>query len=70
MTSAGGLVTGNWTVRVQAKMLPYNNKQSFSLIVTADGLVIPPAKGSLPIPVSPAILQQCQATSTGECRSY
>ena len=65
MTAANGLVVGDWTVRVQAKRLPYYNLQAFSMVITADGLVTPPSKGSLPVPISPIILQQCAANSGG-----
>ena len=65
VTTANGLVVGAWTVRVQAKRLPYNNLQAFSLVITADGLVTPPSKGSLPTPISPIILLQCAANSAG-----
>ena len=61
--------TGYWTVRVQAKMLPYNGVQAFSLIITADGFIIPPLRGSAPTSISPTILQQCAANLEGENES-
>ena len=70
MTAVSGLVVGDWTVRVQAKRLPYNNLQAFSLVITADGLVTPPSGGSLPTPISPIILQQCAANSAGNFKIY
>ena len=70
MTAVSGLVVGDWTVRVQAKRLPYNNLQAFSLVITADGLVTPPSGGSLPTPISPIILQQCAANSAGNLGIY
>ena len=70
MTTTKGLVVGDWTARIQAKRLPYNNLQAFSVVITADGFVIPPSKGSLPTPISPAILQQCTANSVGKFGIY
>ena len=70
MTRSNGLVVGDWTVRVQAKRLPYKNLQAFSLVITADGLVTPPSGGSLPTPISPIILQQCAANSAGNLGIY
>jgi hypothetical protein len=34
-----GLIKGNWTIHVQAKMLPYSSSQFFSIVITGDGLV-------------------------------
>ena len=66
MTTSTGLVVGDWTVRIQAKRLPYNNLQGFSVVITVDGLVTPPSQGSLPVPISPIILQQCSANFKGK----
>ena len=55
MTATKGLVVGNWTARIQAKALPYNNLQAFSVVITADGFVIPPYKESLPT-AAPSIM--------------
>ena len=70
MTAANGLYEGDWTIRIQAKRLPYRNLQAFSIVITADGLVTPPSGGSLPTPISPIILQQCAANSAGNLGIY
>ena len=69
-----GLTLGMWTIRVQAKLLPNSGSQDFSLVVTADGVVIPPVggvgpgvgSGVQPTAVSPSILLQCQKLVPGE----
>ena len=66
IVSLDGLVTGNWTLRVQAKMLPYVPYQAFSLVITVDGVVIPPVHGSSPVPIDPKILQKCQVDGNND----
>lgn len=41
ITTLNGLKKGNWTIHVQAKMLPSSSSQSFSIVITGDGLVYP-----------------------------
>ena len=50
---------------VQAKALPYIGLQSFSLVITVDGVVLPPTVGSGPTPLSQTLLQKCPATKIG-----
>ena len=60
----GGLVLGEWTVAVQAKLLPTTLHQAFSLVITATGRVTPPSAGQLPAIISPEVLdEECGASS-------
>ena len=45
-------------------MLPYIAIQAYSLIITADGLVTSPVKGSLPTKLSPKMFQKCPYNET------
>ena len=65
VNKANGLKTGDWSVSVQAKALPYIGQQSFSLVITVDGVVLPPTVGSGPTPLSQTLLQKCPATKLG-----
>ena len=56
---------GDWTVRVQAKRLSEALTQNFSIALTAAGVVTSDGEGDTVVelyPLSPALLQQCQAT--------
>lgn len=58
VTSDNGLVEGEWTCKVQAKLLPYAAVQPYSLVITVNGHVTPPTD-TVPQSVSPIILQKC-----------
>ena len=64
------LVVGQWTVKIQAKMLPYIAHQAYSLIITADGIVTPPINRSSPTKISPKLFQKCPYNETGDASIF
>ena len=54
-----GLVTGLWTVKIQAKALPYVPMQNFSLVITVDGTVVPPSAKATPTSISQQLFEKC-----------
>ena len=65
--SADGLTTGDWTVRVQGKLLTEAVQQNYSIVVTAAGKVT--SQSGLSV-VSPTVLQQCQSVGSPSMAVY
>ena len=52
-------MTGLWTVKIQAKALPYVPMQNFSLVITVDGTVVPPSAKATPTSISQQLFEKC-----------